>query len=194
MSPLFDRLCIDGSKQGAYDEPTPSTRSTSMAVPNWLATRPCWRAAATLNTRVSWVYSLRGHNFLLTMLRLMQGERGELRVVDDQIGAPTWSRTIVQASALMLAKLPADPAARQGTERHLPPRSGGRTSWFGFATAIPRPPAAGLHPATDHHQRIPDTCTQTAEFIDECGTPRANASTAGRALVEDLALCLDTGI
>jgi dTDP-4-dehydrorhamnose reductase len=85
--------------------------------------------------RVSWVYGLRGTNFLLTMQRLMD-ERDELRIVDDQIGAPTWSRTIAQATALALARMSEDRNARRllcGLY-HLAPTGG--TSWFGFATAI----------------------------------------------------------
>ncbi len=86
--------------------------------------------------RTSWVYGLRGSNFLMTILRLAQ-EREELRVVDDQVGAPTWSRMIAEATAQILA---------QGvTQLHpfITNNSGiyhltasGSTSWHGFAKAI----------------------------------------------------------
>lgn len=78
--------------------------------------------------RTSWVYGLRGHNFLRTMLRLA-AERDELRVVADQFGAPTWSRMIAEATALALAS--PDPA--EGLF-HL--ACGGETTWFGFTEAI----------------------------------------------------------
>ena len=53
--------------------------------------------------RTAWVYGNRGGNFLLTMLRLLR-ERELLRVVDDQIGSPTWSRLIAEATALVIAQ------------------------------------------------------------------------------------------
>ncbi len=85
--------------------------------------------------RVSWVYGLRGNNFLLTMRRLMR-EREALNIVDDQFGAPTWSRTIAQVTADMLTRMPRNPADRKPLcgLYHLAPH--GETSWFGFASRI----------------------------------------------------------
>ncbi len=51
--------------------------------------------------RTAWIYSLRGKNFLLTVLRLAQ-EREELHIVNDQRGAPTWSRALAAATAAVL--------------------------------------------------------------------------------------------
>lgn len=92
--------------------------------------------------RTSWVYGMRGKNFLLTMLRLAS-ERDELRVVADQHGAPTWSRTIADTSALVLSQ------ARAGGREWWVQNSGvyhlsaqGQTTWFDFTRAIVE--AAGL--------------------------------------------------
>jgi dTDP-4-dehydrorhamnose reductase len=84
--------------------------------------------------RTSWVYGMRGRNFLLTMLKLGR-ERDELKVVDDQRGAPTWSRTIADSTALALAKAGGNDwwAAHSGIY-HLSAR--GETSWCGFTKAI----------------------------------------------------------
>ena len=78
--------------------------------------------------RTAWVYAAHGKNFLHTMLRLAS-ERDELRVVADQIGAPTPAAWIADASARILAHgVPAS-----GTW-HLV--AAGETSWHGFAEAI----------------------------------------------------------
>lgn len=90
--------------------------------------------APHLILRTSWVYGLRGRNFLLTMQRLLR-ERDSLAVVDDQFGAPTWSRLIAEATALVVARWldRPDQTATSGIY-HL--SCGGRTSWHGFTAAI----------------------------------------------------------
>jgi len=88
--------------------------------------------------RTSWVYGARGRNFLRTMLGLAHA-RPTLRVVADQRGAPTWSRAVAEATALMLAQLRtpngrfALDAARSGVYHVV---AGGETTWYDFARAI----------------------------------------------------------
>lgn len=86
--------------------------------------------------RTSWVYGLRGKNFLLTMLKLAR-EREELMVVDDQVGIPNWSRMIAEATAEIMHQitynLTSFLAIKSGVY-HL--TASGQTSWYGFAKAI----------------------------------------------------------
>lgn len=81
--------------------------------------------------RTSWVYSGRGTNFLLTILRLAR-ERRELTVVDDQVSSPTWAGALAQSTADLLGKA-----------KHLENISGtyhlaaeGFTTWFILAQRI----------------------------------------------------------
>lgn len=80
--------------------------------------------------RTAWVYAAHGKNFLRTMLRLA-GERDELRVVADQVGAPTPAAWIADATADVLR----GGASASGTW-HLV--ADGETNWHGFAEAIMR--------------------------------------------------------
>jgi dTDP-4-dehydrorhamnose reductase len=96
---------------------------------------------AYLVFRTSWVYGMRGHNFLLTILRLAK-EVEELRVVNDQIGAPTWSRIIAEATAQVLVK---DAKDTKDTLDFIKKHSGiyhmtasGSTSWYDFSKQILR--------------------------------------------------------
>ena len=82
--------------------------------------------------RTEWVYGVRGQNFLRTMLRLAN-EKSELRIVSDQIGAPTWGRMIAEGTAHALARAASDPGRYSGLY-HL--TAAGETTWFGFAQAI----------------------------------------------------------
>jgi dTDP-4-dehydrorhamnose reductase len=134
---------FDGSKSGPYaeeDRPNP----LNVYGRSKLAGEQAIREAGIPHFifRTSWVYGSRGRNFLLTILRLAR-ERSELKIVDDQVGAPTWSRLIAEATAQVLAQF-SFPGGRNrllessGTY-HL--TAGGQTSWCGFANAI----LAGAH-------------------------------------------------
>jgi len=94
------------------------------------ATRADW-----LILRTSWVYASRGSNFVRTMLRL-GAEREALRVVADQIGAPTSARLIADVTAHLVRQSIADRLAGQFESSlfHLTAR--GETSWHGLAAAV----------------------------------------------------------
>jgi len=84
--------------------------------------------------RTSWVYAAEGRNFLHTMLRLGR-EREQLKIVDDQIGAPTSAEAITAATMAVLRYFAASgDAADSSGVYHL--TCGGATSWCSFAGAI----------------------------------------------------------
>jgi dTDP-4-dehydrorhamnose reductase len=90
--------------------------------------------ALHLILRTSWVYGATGKNFLNTVIRLAD-ERPLLRIVDDQRGAPTWSRTIAEVSTTILRQLQAGrPSQETVGTYHL--TNTGDTTWFGFAKLI----------------------------------------------------------
>ena len=101
--------------------------------------------AAHLIFRTSWVYGTHGKNFLLTILKLAR-EREELRIVNDQYGAPTWSRTLAQLVAHSVLR--SESQAHQNgitLSEAVCPISGiyhacsaGVTTWFGFASEFVR--------------------------------------------------------
>jgi dTDP-4-dehydrorhamnose reductase len=128
---------FDGVQTGPYTEIDPPNPLNSYGRSK-LAGEQAIAASgvAHLILRTGWVYGSRGRNFLLTMRRLAS-EREELKVVNDQIGAPTWSRLVAEATAQALARLidPSGgfPEVRSGIY-HL--TAAGETSWHGFAKMI----------------------------------------------------------
>lgn len=121
---------FDGRKNGPYledDSPDPLSvyGRTKLAGEEVIRNS----GAKHLIFRTSWVYGMRGHNFLLTILRLAR-EREELRIIDDQTGAPTWSRMIAEATSIALAGF------REGLAGTYHLTSKGATSWHGFTQAI----------------------------------------------------------
>lgn len=129
---------FDGTKDSPYTEddatnPQNVYGRTKLGGEQAIAASGC----AHLILRTSWVYGRRGKNFLLTMLKL-GAERPELRVVADQIGAPTWANTIAAATSHIAAQglAAADEAwwrERSGVYNF---SAAGSTSWHGFACAI----------------------------------------------------------
>ena len=120
---------FDGGKRSPYTEgdvPNPANvyGRTKLAGEEAIKASGCRH----LVLRTAWVYSERGRNFLLTMLRLA-GEKPELRVINDQTGAPTWAREIAEATGKMLARS----SLPEGLF-HL--TASGQTTWYGFAKAI----------------------------------------------------------
>lgn len=77
--------------------------------------------------RTAWVYNAEGHNFVRTMLRLM-GERGMVKVVNDQQGSPTWAGSVA-AALWAAAAVPEFRGIHHWTDA-------GVASWYDFATAI----------------------------------------------------------
>jgi len=128
---------FDGTKQSPYVE-TDTPCPVNVYGKTKLAGDEAIQSVGSdyLILRTSWVYGARGSNFLLTMLRLAQ-ELPELRIVDDQIGAPTSSECIAQATADILAQVLA-PAGDGLTGRSgiYNLTSTGETSWFGFAKSL----------------------------------------------------------
>jgi len=88
--------------------------------------------AGSITFRTSWIYALRGRNFLLTIRRLA-AEREELRIVADQFGVPNWSRPLAEATATLVGRGLRELAACAGIY-HMSGQ--GQASWFEFARAI----------------------------------------------------------
>jgi dTDP-4-dehydrorhamnose reductase len=140
---------FDGSQRRPYretDQPNPLGvygRSKLAGEQAVLAALP----TATV-LRTAWVYGAHGHNFVKTMLRVA-AEGKPLRVVDDQLGSPTWTTDIVSAITALVEK------NADGVFHYT---NAGETSWCGFAAAILDEAArAGFDIKTDTVTPIPTT-------------------------------------
>lgn len=128
---------FSGDKAGPYDEQDPAGpinvygRTKLEGEQNIVASR-----CAHLILRTSWVFDVRGKNFLRTVLRLAR-EKEELSIVDDQVGSPTWARAIAEATAQIAGRCAqsrsSDGWGYNGVY-HL--TASGETTWAGFAEQI----------------------------------------------------------
>ncbi|NLX84171.1 MAG: dTDP-4-dehydrorhamnose reductase [Synergistaceae bacterium] len=87
--------------------------------------------------RTSWVYGVRGKNFYLTMRNLLQ-EKKEIRVINDQFGAPTWCGTIAEVTSKVMKQIynPLSKIKPKDVSGIYNLTNSGQTTWFGFTQAI----------------------------------------------------------
>lgn len=122
---------FDGAGEQPWRENDPARPRSVYGQSKW-AGEEAVRAAAPrhLILRTSWVFGAHGGNFLKTILRLAQ-ERDSLKVVADQIGAPTSTALIADVTVALLRDYLRDPAGFAYGSYHLAAQ--GETSWHGYA-------------------------------------------------------------
>jgi dTDP-4-dehydrorhamnose reductase len=124
---------FDGAQREPYDEDAPTNPLNVYGASKRAGEEAIAASGAhALVLRTSWVYGMRGRNFLLTIRRLA-ASRDELRIVADQTGVPNWCRELARATARLVARGLPFLAERSGLY-HL--SASGATTWYDFARAI----------------------------------------------------------
>ncbi len=124
---------FDGTKVGAYLETDPTNPLSVYGASKLAGEQAIIQVDCPhLIFRTTWVYGNRGKNFLLTILRLA-AQTQELKIVADQIGSPTWSRSISEATAQIVAQCRHNHSSVKGLYNL---SAAGATSWHGFANQI----------------------------------------------------------
>jgi len=122
---------FDGKSDRPYrtdDEPSPASAYGQSKLEGEKAVLSACPEAAIIRTE--WLYGRGGNNFVTTMLRLMGG-RDEIRVVDDQRGAPTLSDDLARAIVEIVRS-----HKKANNIYHF--TNSGETTWYGFALEICR--------------------------------------------------------
>ncbi len=153
---------FDGSASRPYAE-TDATSPPGVYGRSKLAGEEAIRAVGPVHLilRTAWVYSMHGHNFLLTIRRLAR-ERDELRIVADQRGAPSWAGEIARATAAILAR---GGLAEKSGLYHV--AAAGETTWHGFAEAI----VAGMRDAGEEVRTTRVVPISTADYPTPAARP-----------------------
>lgn len=192
---------FDGTKKAPYSEedaPNPLNVYGKTKLAGERAVQAV--GASHLILRTSWVYGLRGKNFLMTMLRLSK-EKDKMKVVNDQQGAPMWSRMLAEMTTHLLAPHFYSPSghvadALAGLSGLYHATSGGKTTWYGFAkktfelhSRMTGNPMPGLIPITTADYPLPairprNSCLSGEKLLNTCGM-------AMPSWEQSLALCLE---
>ncbi len=130
---------FDGAKRAPYDEADSANPMNVYGKTKFAGEQAIRTSGVThLIFRTAWVYATRGHNFLLTILRLAT-EREELRIVSDQVGAPTCASDVAAATSKILTGI----CERNHGEFVFSEVSGtyhmsaaGQTTWYDFAKTV----------------------------------------------------------
>jgi len=130
---------FDGCKKTPYDE-TDSANPINVYGKTKFAGEQAIRDSDVphLIFRTAWIYGTRGRNFLLTILRLAT-EREELRIVSDQVGAPTCSSDVAAATSKILTDISERNNGGfvfRGVSGTYHMSAAGQTTWYEFAKTI----------------------------------------------------------
>ncbi len=139
---------FDGTKKVPYDE-VDSANPINVYGKTKFAGEQAIRGSGAPHIifRTAWVYATRGRNFLLTVLRLAT-EREELRIVSDQVGAPTCAVDLAAATCKILAGMTErnrEQFVCSGVSGTYHMSAAGQTTWYDFAKAILEEAQATTH-------------------------------------------------
>ena len=143
--------------------------------------------------RTSWVYSAHGSNFVLSMLRLAQ-QRLQLRVVDDQVGCPTWARNLARATRQLIDAEVHGKQEFSGNIFHYSDRD--PVSWYDFAALVFETAVKlGLLEVAPELLKVsssayPQTAQRPGYSVLDTSAIQAEAGVTPRPLDESLLACM----
>lgn len=131
---------FDGTKQTEYLEDDSKNPKNEYGRAKWAGEQAVTNSGAKAYiVRTSWVFGEFGHNFVFTMQNLAK-THGKLTVVNDQLGRPTWTRTLAEFMVHLL-----DVDAPYGTYQL---SNDGQATWYEFAKEILKDTSVEVAPVT----------------------------------------------